>query len=118
MNQKNRTSIDNIINNGIDIYNNATEKIHKAGKWALSNPQTFISILSSIAILLRASQSIVVSHRLRSENRRADYTYYDRRSGHRWELRRKLTNRDRAVIDRRKSSGDDMYDILSDLGVI
>lgn len=103
---------------GIDIYHNVRDNINKTATWAMENPQTTISIISSIALLLRASQSLVVSHRINSEHRRADYTYYDRRSGHRWQLRRKLTNHDRAVIDRRKSKGDDMYDILLDLGII
>lgn len=118
MNKKIRATIDNFIDGGIDIYHDASKKARKAGTWVVENPQATVSILSSIALLLRASQSLVVSHRLHSEHRRVDYTYYDRHSGHRWQLRRKLTNRDRAVIDRRKSRGDDMYDILADLGVI
>ncbi len=101
-----------------DTYHSGIEKVRKTGEWAIDNPQAAVSIITSIALLLRSSQSLIVSHRMRSEHRRADYTYYDRRSGHRWQLCRKLTNRDRAVIDRRKRNGDDMYDILADLGVI
>lgn len=118
MNKKIYAAIENLIDGGIDIYHDAREKARKVGTWVIENPQATVSIVSSIALLLRASQSLVVSHRLHSEHRRVDYTYYDRRSGHRWQLRRKLTNGDRAVIDRRKNRGDDMYDILADLGVI
>lgn len=118
MSKKIRAAIDNLIDGGIDIYHDASEKARKVGTWVIENPQTTVSILSSIALLLRASQSLVVSHRLHSEHRRADYTYFDRRSGHRWQLRRKLTNRDRAIIDNRKNRGDDMYDILYDIRAI
>lgn len=118
MSKEFRKKLDEIIDNGVDIYHEAGDKARKAGQWAIENPQATVSIISSIALFLRASQSLIVSHRLHSEHRRADYTYYDRRSGHRWQLRRKLTNHDRAVIDRRRKQGDDMYDILNDLGVI
>lgn len=118
MNKKIRETIDYIVDRGTDIYHDTGDTIHKIGSWAVDNPQATVSIISSIALLLRASQSFVVSHRIKSEHRRADFTYYDRYSGHRWQLRRRLTNYDRAVIDRRKRRGDDTYDILSDLGVI
>lgn len=111
-------NFENAIDAGIDIYNDAKTKARKVGNWITQNPQATVSIISSVALLLRASQSLVVSHRVYSQRRHADYTFYDRSSGHHWTLRRKLTNRDRAIIDRRKHNGDDMFDILSDLGVI
>lgn len=118
MNKEIRDKVEKARETGTDIWNNTRDKAHKAGNWVIEHPQTSISILTSIALLLRASQSLVVSHRIRSERNRIDRTYYDRSSGHHWQLRRKLTNTDRAVIDRRKKRGDDMFDILSDLGVI
>lgn len=101
-----------------EIINGTRDSFKKAKDWVLENPQATVSIISSVALLLRASQSFVVSHRLYSQQNRKDHTFYDRSSGHYWQLRRKLNNADRAVIDRRKKKGDDMFDILSDLGVI
>lgn len=110
--------ISNAIDTGIDIFNDTGVKINKIKNWVIENPQASISIISSIALLLRASQSLVVSQRVYSERHRKDYTYYDRSSGHRWKLRRKLNNTDRAIIDHRKKNGDEVFNILSDLGVI
>lgn len=108
----------NAIDAGIDIWDDTKIRLKRLGEWVIDNPQATVSIVSTIAMLLRVGQSLIVSKRVYSQQRRSDYTYYDRSSGHHWTLRRKLTNRDRAVIDRRKHNGDDMFDILSDLGVI
>ena len=118
MSENVRNKFDKVRETSIDILSTAQDKACKAGKWIADNPQASVSIITSIALLLRASQSLVVSHRINSERNRINHTYYDRSSGHHWQLRRKLTNRDRAIIDRRKKNGDDTFDILYDLGVI
>lgn len=118
MNERIQNVIDGATDKAVDIYDNAKNKAEKVGHWVYENPQATVSIIASIAMLIRSTQSFVVSHRLRSERNRIDKTYYDRSTGHHWQLRRKLTNTDRAVIERRKKRGDDMFDILSDLGVI
>jgi len=106
------------IDKSSDIFHTIKEKAGRIGEWVCDNPQAAASMVASAAVAIRAGQSLVVSSRVRREQNRIDRTYYDRSSGHHWQLRRKLTNTDRAVIDRRKKRGDDMFDILSDLGAI
>ena len=69
------------------------------------------------AFLLKASQSLIVSHRVYEENRRQDRTYYDPSTRMRWDLRRKPSNYERAEILRRRETGEDIYDILKSLGL-
>lgn len=104
--------------NAIDILNSAGRKAKELGEWAVDNPQASVSIITSAALLLRASQSLVVNHRINKERRYQDYTYYDRSNNFRWNLRRRMTNQDRAIIESRKRHGDSTYDILVDLRLI
>ena len=113
-----KITIQSIFDKGIDIISNTGEKAKKALDWMNENPQATLSIVGSIALLLRASQSLVVSQRVYSERNRSDRTFYDRHTGYRWQLRRKMNNNDLAIINRRRKDGDDMYDILYDLRLI
>ena len=47
-----------------------------------------------------------------------DLYCYDRSLGHYWKLRRELTNSEWVEIDRRKSNGERLADILEELKVL
>lgn len=85
-----------------------------------NNLDTANKIILGVAVtslLVRASQSLIVSHRLFKENERQDRTYYDPSSHMRWDLRRKPTNYEKSEILRRRNTGEDIYDILRSLGL-
>lgn len=52
------------------------------------------------------------------ERDRIDHTYYDPQTGAHWELRRKLTNDERAELMARRRRGEFTEDILDDMRVL
>lgn len=90
----------------------------KAAAWANRNKEMLI-IAAPVAIAaLRSGQSLVVNRRVKSERSRIDHTYYDPSTGFHWDLRRKVTNKERAEILKRKENGQDIYTILSQMKLI
>ena len=67
---------------------------------------------------VKAGQSLVVNRRIKNERRWKDRHIYDPSLGDSWELRRKLSNAERAEINRRRKDGQEMYDILSSLHLL
>ena len=51
------------------------------------------------------------------ERKRIDHTYYDPSTRLHWELKRKLTNKEREELDRRRRSGEAVGDILRSMRV-
>lgn len=97
---------------------NMNDTVKKIKQLIFGNPEVTAACIAATVSLLRASKSIVVSHRVNKSNRRQDYTYYDPHTGFRWDLSRKLTNSDRKIITRLSAEGRDMYDILSTIDAI
>ena len=58
------------------------------------------------------------AHRLNLEERNRYKHVYDPSLGMYYELRRKLTNKDKLIIDRRKKNGETIGSILEDLGIL
>lgn len=110
--------VENVKDTVVDIANDISGRAIKLGRWIYDNPQATVSIITTAGMLLRASRSLVVSHRTYSERKRIDHTYYDPSTGYHWDLKRKLTNNDFQVLSKRKKNGDEVYDILRDLKVI
>lgn len=110
--------VENFKDCGIDIIDDGKDYIFKGANWILNNPDKVALFTTTAIAFLKASQSLIVTQRMYSERNRIDHTFYDPHTGHRWNLRRKLSNYDRYEIDRRIKNGDMMYDILRDLGVI
>lgn len=102
----------------IDIPEDISRMASHIGKFILDNPETVAACVGIGISLLRASRSLVVSHRVAQQNHRADFTFYDPHSGFRWDLKRKLTNNDRMIIGKRIKNGEDMYDILKNIRAI
>lgn len=53
-----------------------------------------------------------------SERQRIDHTYYDPTTGAHWQLRRPLTNSERAELMARRRAGEFTEDILEDMRVL
>lgn len=110
-----------------DIFSNKQKKtfgpdvkasITKGISYICNNPEKIGVAIGATTALLRASQSIVVSHRVKSEQRRMERSYYDPSSRMHWDLRRKLNNYEKSELIRRRKNGENSYDILRDFGVL
>jgi len=101
-----------------NFFKNAKEKINGAMDWAFDNPEKAAAAVASMAGLMRASQSLVVSHRIKNERRYAERRFYDNRTHTTWSLRRPLTNNEKYIIQMRQGIGESAFDILSDMGVL
>lgn len=103
------------VNQAVDI---TREKVRDTVHWVANNPEMTVAMVGGAAALIKSTQSLVVNHRVRSERKRIDHTYYDPSTGMHWELKRKATNADRAEILRRKKNGSDIYTILREMNLI
>lgn len=100
------------------VWNIASQKAEDGLNWVINNPEMVLAGLGACAALLKASQSLVVSHRNAVERHRIDTTWYDPSTGFHWELKKKVSNAQRAEILRRKSEGQDVYTILSQMRLL
>ena len=117
--EKARILAHRLANMASDTKDKAEDVIEDVLDWMIQNPEAAAGILVPISIAgIRSSQSLIVSHRLKKEHQRADRTWYDRSTGLRWDLRRKMTNRDRLIISQMKSQGVETIDILTRLRLI
>lgn len=111
--------IENCKDAGFDFFfNDIPNKIGKIASWIGRNPEKAAAYAGIAISILRASQSIVVSQRVRNEQLRQDYRYYDPSNHIHWDLCRKLSNYDKTEILRRRKNGEDVYDILKDLRAV
>lgn len=91
----------------------------KAGTWLSKNPEVLATIAVPIIVSgIRSGQSLIVSHREQKKVDRADLTWYDRSTGLRWDLKRRMTNNDRMAITSLKADGMSSIDILMKLNLI
>ena len=91
----------------------------KAGTWLSENPEVLATIAVPIIVSgIRSGQSLIVSHREQKKVDRADLTWYDRSTGLRWDLKRRMTNNDRMAITNLKADGMSSIDILMKLNLI
>ena len=95
-----------------------SDTVQKGIEWGIGNPEKVVAGIGIGIAVLKASQSLVVSHRVKMERRRIDHTYYDPSTGFHWDLVRKATNADRAQILERKKNGESIVTILKDLKLI
>lgn len=111
--------IENLKDATIDLIKfDIPQKTSRLIAWAVTNPEKAIAIGGLVVSFLHASQSLVVSQRVRSENLRRDYTYYDPKTHTRWDLCRRLNNYEKQEILKRRRDGEDAYDILKSMNAI
>lgn len=87
--------------------------------WALENPAQATAVVVPVTIAaIRSSQSLIVSHRINKQRQIADSRIYDHSLGSHWDLKRPLTNNEKAYIASMRKQGVSMHDALDELGVI
>ena len=111
------------INFVTDIYDNLISKKKQYSsndliKYLSDNPDKIFLGISVVAGLLRASQSLVVSHRNWSNRRYSERAYYDPHTHTKWSLRRKLTNQEKKNLISRTAAGESAIDILEEMRVL
>ena len=103
----------------IDIKDKACDYGWKALDWMANNPEAAAAIIVPIAVnSIQYGRSVLVSHREKKQLDRAELTWYDRSTGLRWDLKRKMSNNDRQAITQMKAQGVDTIDILMKLRLI
>ena len=102
----------------LELFSNAKDSTIEALNWGINNPEKVAAGLALLTGFLNATKHLTVSHRNSIEQRKRDLTYYDPATGFHWELKRKPTNNDRAIIQSRRRCGEDTYEILRSLRLI
>ena len=119
---KNKNAFDDVKANAEKKFEEAcgfvSDKVSNGVNWAINNPEKVVAGIGIGIGILQASRSLIVSHRVHTERKRIDHTYYDPSTGFHWKLRRAATNADRAEIINRKQAGEDIVKILTDLKLI
>lgn len=86
----------------------------------VNNNKETITVLAPCAIgaVVKGVKAADKRAKIKKEEDLKDLYCYDRSLGHYWSLRRKLTNKEWAEIDRRKKCGERLSDILSEMKVL
>lgn len=87
--------------------------------WCHDNKEFLVVIIP----VLTSTSTIIIktisrSNKLRKEKALKNLYCYDRSLGHYWKLKRELTNSEWIEIDKRKSAGDRLADILDEFRVL
>lgn len=98
---------------------NLRNRLSSLKNWVYNNKE-LILVVGPIALGVITTCVKVVGKRanLRKEKDLKDLYCYDRSLGHYWRLRRELSNAEWVEIDKRKSNGERLADILSELKVL
>ena len=110
--------LSNVYDSLVDVKNDNEGKVKTAIDYIVNNPDKVILGIGTVASLLRASQSLVVSHRNYAARKYAERSYYDSHSHTKWMLRRQLTNYEKKSLNQRISDGEKAVDILEEMGVL
>ena len=95
------------------------DKLHKTADFVRENKELLIVIIPIGAKLVSRLSKDVTRHRTVKEERYLRDNYvYDNRLGHYWELKRKASNSEWKIIERRKNNGESLGIILSDLKLL
>lgn len=73
---------------------------------------------TTVLVLKKGIRTSAVAIQEANKRKTKELFVYDRSLGHYWELKKKLTNRDWVEINRRKSQGEKLGDILSSMKVL
>ncbi len=95
------------------------EQSEKFQKLYYNNQQTIQVVVPALIGLATTGIGVIAKHRKQHNEKNLKELYcYDRSLGHYWKLRRELTNAEWVAIDKRKSNGERLADILSELKVL
>lgn len=100
-----------------EVKEKTSETAFNAAVWVSRNKEVVTLGIPLLIAATRTGQSLIVSRRMKEEYKRADRSFYDNRTQVRWELRRKMTNAEKAkVIELRDRVG--TYEALKSLRLI
>jgi hypothetical protein len=95
------------------------EELWKAKDFVIRNKETILLAAPVVVgVVTVVVKTVGKNVNLRKEERIKNQYCYDRSLGHYWALRRNLSNQEWTEIDRRKTSGERLADILSELKVL
>lgn len=90
------------------------EKIRAGWEWCVDNKETLILLGTGAGAAINGLSKL--SSTRRTEEKRVEY--YDPHTGAHWQLKRRLTNDERAELMRRQRNGEYTEDILEDMRVL
>ena len=90
--------------------------------WISTHREETLAIAAATTAVAGLGTKVVKGHNkkkaLQEEKDLKELYVYDRRLGHYWKVRRKLSNEEWVVIDRRQRDGERLADILTDLRLL
>lgn len=94
-------------------------KLEAAKWWVIRNKESLVIIVPVVVSGVTTVVKVVGKHvNLHKAESVKNLYCYDRSLGHYWRLRRELSNKEWLEIDRRKSNGERLADILSEMKVL
>ena len=118
-NDRIREAKDRVIDEARKLGHNANNVAKSFVIWALDNPAQATEVVVPVTIAaIRSSQSLIVSHRINKQQRLANSRIYDHSLGAHWDLKRPLTNNEKAYIASMRQQGVSLHDALDKLNVI
>lgn len=95
------------------------QKFQDGKEWVIDNKETII-VLAPVVIggVTTITKVVGKQMKLHKEKVLKNLYCYDRSLGHYWRLKRELTNKEWVSIDRRKSNGERLADILTEMRVL
>lgn len=96
-----------------------SRKSKETSEW-LKEHRTELAAAAPIVfgVTAKSINTVAKHQRLKKTQDLKDLYCYDRSLGHYWKLKRKLTNKEWAIIAQRKKNGERLADILADLKVL
>ena len=94
-------------------------KLDGVKEWVVNNPEYAVPlIMSIIPVGKKVVSGMHRNNTLKKEQELKDLYCYDRSLGHYWKLRRKLTSDEWQEVNRRKTHGEKLGDILQSMKVL
>lgn len=98
------------------------QKVSDGMYWISTHREETLAIAAATTAVAGLGTKVVKGHNkkkaLQEEKDLKELYVYDRRLGHYWKVRRKLSNEEWVVIDRRQRDGERLADILTDLRLL
>lgn len=102
-----------------EVKETAKVKIIAAKDWCYNHQEATIAILTvAVPMTVDLVKTAVKRKNCNDEKKLKDNYIYDRSKGHYYELKRKPTSRQWAIIDDRRDQGERLSDILDDLHLL
>ena len=96
----------------------AKAALKNAYAWVTEDPKRAVTVAVSAVGAAATLKKVVGKTADQKKSDRVLHQYYDPRTGLHWQLKRELTNSERAELARRTRGGEFAEDILDDMGVL